>query len=70
MPGLPMRDPHQELVRARDRFNDALGAADVPDPVRIGIRAACDAVAKARAVVAVAELTAHRKLPNANPGSN
>ena len=56
----PLPTTEQALRNARERFQDALLAAEVPAELHIGLIAACEAVAKARAIAEIAALTAHR----------
>ena len=51
---LSPKTPQAELDAARQRFADALEAAEVQPEYRLGLVAACEAVAKARTTVALA----------------
>lgn len=61
-PGLSTRDPHLELVRARQAHRDVLEALELPEHICVALRAAASAWAKAAAVAATTSYIDARKL--------
>ena len=58
------RTPQSELDDARQRFADALEAAEVQPGYRIGITAAAEALAKAKANAVLATFIGDRRAQN------
>ncbi|WP_421793880.1 hypothetical protein [Hydrocarboniphaga effusa] len=60
----PPKTPQAELDDARQRFADALEAAEVQPECRLGITAAAEAIAKAKANCVLATFIGNRNAQN------